>query len=39
MYYCWIFFHGYELWRTDGTTNGTYLIKDLDPFFGIIQFN
>ncbi|MBK8347479.1 MAG: hypothetical protein IPL08_07560 [Saprospiraceae bacterium] len=34
MYYCWIFFHGYELWRTDGTTNGTYLIKDLDPSLG-----
>ena len=23
--------HGYELWRTDGATNGTNLFKDLEP--------
>ncbi len=23
--------HGTELWRTDGTTIGTYMIKDIDP--------
>ncbi len=23
--------HGYELWRSDGTTNGTYMLKDTDP--------
>ncbi|MCI0747126.1 MAG: immunoglobulin domain-containing protein, partial [Verrucomicrobia subdivision 3 bacterium] len=21
--------HGYELWRSDGTTNGTYMVKDI----------
>ncbi len=26
---------GYELWRTDGTKNGTYLVKDLTPFNNI----
>jgi ELWxxDGT repeat protein len=24
---------GYELWRSDGTSTGTYMIKDLDPGF------
>lgn len=23
--------HGVELWRTDGTTNGTYMVKDVNP--------
>ena len=23
--------HGFEPWITDGTTNGTYLLKDIDP--------
>ena len=23
--------HGRELWRTDGTENGTYLVKDINP--------
>lgn len=36
--------HGYELWRTDGTTAGTYLLKDINkktassfakPMFGV----
>ncbi len=22
---------GYELWRTDGTTSGTYMVKDINP--------
>jgi ELWxxDGT repeat protein len=24
--------HGRELWVSDGTSNGTYLVRDLDPF-------
>jgi ELWxxDGT repeat protein len=24
--------HGLELWRTDGTTSGTFLVKDIEPF-------
>jgi ELWxxDGT repeat protein len=24
--------NGVELWRTDGTTGGTFLVKDIDPF-------
>ncbi|ANE51421.1 ELWxxDGT repeat protein [Flavisolibacter tropicus] len=24
--------HGNELWRSDGTTAGTYLVKDINPF-------
>ncbi|HYO24911.1 MAG TPA: hypothetical protein VEQ85_08170 [Lacipirellulaceae bacterium] len=23
--------HGYEFWRSDGTTDGTYMVKDLEP--------
>ena len=23
--------HGYELWKTDGSTAGTELVKDIDP--------
>ena len=23
--------HGAELWRTDGTTSGTYMVKDICP--------
>lgn len=23
--------HGYELWRTDGTTEGTWLVRDIQP--------
>src|SRR5206468_653294 len=23
--------HGYELWKSDGTTAGTTLVKDIDP--------
>ena len=23
--------HGFELWRTDGTAAGTYMVKDIDP--------
>jgi ELWxxDGT repeat protein len=26
---------GYELWRSDGTNSGTYLVKDLTPFINI----
>ena len=29
--------HGYELWRTDGTTAGTYMVKDMEP--GIASSN
>ena len=25
---------GYELWRTDGTANGTVMVKDIDPANG-----
>jgi ELWxxDGT repeat protein len=25
------FFHGYELWRTDGTAAGTVMVKDINP--------
>src|SRR5206468_940299 len=33
--------NGLELWRTDGTTSGTFLVKDIDPFkvtFGNFTF-
>jgi len=23
--------HGWELWRTDGTASGTYMVRDIDP--------
>jgi len=26
---------GEELWRSDGTESGTYLVKDIEPFFGV----
>jgi ELWxxDGT repeat protein len=33
--------HGWELWRTDGTSDGTYMIKDIYPGIpnGITQYN
>ncbi|HNP23475.1 MAG TPA: T9SS type A sorting domain-containing protein [Panacibacter sp.] len=30
--------HGYELWRTDGTKNGTFMLKDINPNTGAGSF-
>ena len=29
--------HGEELWRSDGTVSGTYMVKDVNPWYRIIN--